>query len=65
MREEQNENQTSREMEGALKVYGSRQMAEEAFFIINQLQQFWTTSIYCTYHIVALVELIQRDHLLT
>ena len=30
MREEQNENRTSREMEGALKVYGSRQMAEEA-----------------------------------
>ena len=29
MREEQNENQTSREMEGELKVYGSRQMAEE------------------------------------
>ena len=30
MREEQNENQTSREMVGALKVYGSCQMAEEA-----------------------------------
>ena len=30
VREEQNENQTSREMEGALEVYGSRQMAEEA-----------------------------------
>ena len=30
MKEEQNENQTSRQMEGALKVYGSRQMAEEA-----------------------------------
>ena len=30
VREEQNENQTSREMEGALKVYGSSQMAEEA-----------------------------------
>ena len=29
MKEEQNENQTSRQMEGALKVYGSRQMAEE------------------------------------
>ena len=29
VREEQNENQTSREMEGALKVYGSCQMAEE------------------------------------
>ena len=30
MKEEQNENQTSRQMEGALKVYGSCQMAEEA-----------------------------------
>ena len=30
VREEQNENQTSREMVGALKVYGSRLMAEEA-----------------------------------
>ena len=30
MREEHNENQTSREMEGELKVYGSHQMAEEA-----------------------------------
>ena len=30
VREEQNENQTSRELEGALKVYGSRQIAEEA-----------------------------------
>ena len=30
MKEEQNENQTSRQMEGALKVYGSHQMAEEA-----------------------------------
>ena len=30
MKEEQNENQTSRQMKGALKVYGSRQMAEEA-----------------------------------
>ena len=29
MNEEQNENQTSRQMEGALKVYGSPQMAEE------------------------------------
>ena len=29
-KEEQNENQTSRQMEGALKVYGSHQMAEEA-----------------------------------
>ena len=28
-KEEQNENQTSRQMEGALRVYGSRQMAEE------------------------------------
>ena len=30
MREEQNENQPSREMEGALKIYGSQRMAEEA-----------------------------------
>ena len=30
MKAEQNENQTSREMEGELKVYGSCQMAEEA-----------------------------------
>ena len=30
MKEEQNGNQTSRQMERALKVYGSRQMAEEA-----------------------------------
>ena len=30
IKEEKNENQTSRQMEGALKVYGSRQMAEEA-----------------------------------
>ena len=30
VREEQNENQKSREMECTLKVYGSRQMAEEA-----------------------------------
>ena len=30
MREEQNENQTSRAMEGALNVYGSHQIAEEA-----------------------------------
>ena len=30
MKEEQNENQTSRQMEGALMVYGSRQLAEEA-----------------------------------
>ena len=30
VKEEQNENQTSRQIEGALKVYGSHQMAEEA-----------------------------------
>ena len=30
MREEQTENQTSREMEGVLKVYGSCQMVEDA-----------------------------------
>ena len=30
MKAEQNENQTSRQMAGALKLYGSRQMAEEA-----------------------------------
>ena len=30
MREENNDNQTSREMEGVLKVYGSRQMAKDA-----------------------------------
>ena len=30
MKEEHNENHTSRQMEGALKVYGSCQMAEEA-----------------------------------
>ena len=30
MKEEQKENQTSRQREGAQKVYGSRQMAEEA-----------------------------------
>ena len=30
MKEEQNENQTSRQIEGALKLHGSRQMAEEA-----------------------------------
>ena len=30
VKEEQNEDQTSRQMEGAQKVYGSRQMAEEA-----------------------------------
>ena len=32
MREKQNENQPSREMEGALKVYGSRRMVEEAIY---------------------------------
>ena len=30
MKEEQNEDQTSRQMEGALKVYGSRQRADKA-----------------------------------
>ena len=35
MKQEHNENQISREMEGVLKVYGSRQMAEEA---INSAQ---------------------------
>ena len=65
MKEEQNENQTSRHMEGALKVYGSRQMAEEPYILLNRLLQFWTTRMYCIYHIVPLVELIQHDHLLT
>ena len=32
MKQEQNENQTSRQMEGAVKVYGSRQMAEDAIY---------------------------------
>ena len=32
MKQEQNENQTSRQMEGAVKVYGSLQMAEEAIY---------------------------------
>ena len=32
MKQEQNENQTSRQMKGAVKVYGSRQMAEEAIY---------------------------------
>ena len=32
MRQEQNENQTIRQMEGAVKVYGSLQMAEEAIY---------------------------------
>ena len=35
MKQEHNGNPTSRQMEGALKVYGSRQMAEEA---INSAQ---------------------------
>ena len=33
MKQEQNENQTSRQMEGAVKLYGSRQMAEEAIYL--------------------------------
>ena len=32
MKQEQIENQTSRQMEGAVKVYGSRQMAEKAIY---------------------------------
>ena len=32
MKQEQRENQTSRQMEGAVKVYGSLQMAEEAIY---------------------------------
>ena len=32
MKQEQNENQTSRQMEGAVKVYGSLQMVEEAIY---------------------------------
>ena len=32
MKREKNENPTSRQMEGAVKVYGSRQMAEEAIY---------------------------------
>ena len=32
MKQEKNENPTSRQMEGAVKVYGSRQMAEEAIY---------------------------------
>ena len=32
MKQEQNENQTSRQMEGAVKVYGSLQMAEETIY---------------------------------
>ena len=32
MKHKQNENQTSRQIEGAVKVYGSRQMAEEAIY---------------------------------
>ena len=41
MKEEHNENQTSRQMEGALKVYKSRQMAEEA---IHSAQPITTVS---------------------
>ena len=37
MKEEQNENQTSRQMEGAQKVYGSCQMAEEANHSAQQI----------------------------
>ena len=32
MKQEQNENATSRQMDGAVKVHGSRQMAEEAIY---------------------------------
>ena len=32
MKQEQNENQTSRRMEGGVKIYGSLQMAEEAIY---------------------------------
>ena len=41
MREEQNENQTSREMEGALKVCGSLQMAEEAILHNQPITAVW------------------------
>ena len=37
MKQEQNENQTSRQMEGAVKVYGSCQMAEEAIYLAQPI----------------------------
>ena len=37
MREENNDYQATREMEGALKVYGSRQMAEDAILPNQQI----------------------------
>ena len=41
MRGEHNENQTSRQMEGALKVYGSRRMAEEAILHNQPITAVW------------------------
>ena len=41
MKQELNENQTSRQMEGALKVYGSRQIAEEAINSAQTIIAVW------------------------
>ena len=37
MKQEQHDNETSRQMEGAVKVYGSRQMAEEAIYLAQPI----------------------------
>ena len=64
--EEQKENQTGRQMEGAQKVYGSCQMAEEAIHYAQPITAVLDhNNLLHIYHIVPLVEQIQRDHLLT
>ena len=52
MKQEQNEHQTSRQMEGAVKVYGSRQMAEEAIYSAQPITAVFDHKnvLYIPYH---------------
>ena len=54
MKEEQSENQTSRQMEGALKVYGSHQMAEEAIHSAQPITAVLDHKnvLYIPYHLI-------------
>ena len=65
VKEEQNENQTSRQMEGALMVYGSRQMTEEAIHYAQPITAVLVHKnlLYIPYHPIG--RAIQHDHLLT
>ena len=65
VREENNDNQKIEKWKVCSRYMDHVKWTKMPFFMVNQLRLSWITTISCIYHIVLLVMLIQRDHLLT